>query len=284
MKKIVLLLCFIGAFSPGWSQEKEIRAVIDKMFNAMYKADTATMRTCFTPVANFMTFSYDSRGNPRSKGQSISEFLRAVAIGGAADMEERLTSWQCLIDEGIASVWTPYEFIFEGKFNHCGINSFQLINVQGDWKITMISDTRRKNKCIDDDRTIHVIDSLVNDWHFAATISDEDMFFGRMTPDAVYIGTDPTERWLRDELREWSRPYFSRETAWDFKPLSRNITVGPGGQIAWFDELLDTQMGTCRSTGIMEVREGEWKVVYYHLSLTLPNDKMDGFKALTGKP
>ncbi len=143
MKKSILLACFLWICLPVWSQEKEIHALIDKMFHAMYKADTATLRTCFTPVANFMTYSFDSRGNPRAKGEALNDFLRGIGLAGASDMEERLTGWQCLIDGGVASVWAPYEFIFEGKFSHCGVNSFQLINVQGEWRITMISDTRR---------------------------------------------------------------------------------------------------------------------------------------------
>ena len=128
-----------------------------------------------------------------------------------------------------------------------------------------------------------LIDSLVNQWHHAAAIADEVSFFGRMTPGCIYIGTDPTERWLRDELKEWSKEFFNRETAWAFKPLSRNITIGPGGQIAWFDELLDTWMGTCRSTGIMERIDGEWMIIYYHLSVALPNDKLDGYRILIEK-
>jgi len=155
--------------------------------------------------------------------------------------------------------------------------------VQGIWKITMITDTRRKTACPSDQASIATIDSLVNLWHLAAAKADEDAFFGRMTEDCIYIGTDATERWLRDELREWSAAYFKKETAWNFKPLSRNVTIGPGGQMAWFDELLDTWMGTCRSTGIMQRFDGEWKIIYYHLSVAVPNDKMDGYRALIGK-
>ena len=284
MKQAALLIYFfLSVPIYGHSQESEIRATIDKMFSAMYKADTAKMRTCFTPGANLMTYSFDSKGHPRAKGEPLNDFLRGVGIMGEADMEERLTGWQCLVDDGIASVWTPYEFYFEGKFSHCGVNSFQLMKVQSTWKITMITDTRRKTACPSDQASITTIDSLVNLWHQAAAKADEDAFFGRMTGDGIYIGTDATERWLRDELREWSKEYFKKETAWDFKPLSRNITIGPGGQMAWFDELLDTWMGTCRSTGIMERFDGEWKIIYYHLSIALPNDKLDGYRALIGK-
>ncbi|HEY3385925.1 MAG TPA: nuclear transport factor 2 family protein [Saprospiraceae bacterium] len=279
----IIIYFFLSLSSPIRSQELEIRATIDKMFTSMYKADTANMRTCFTPGANLMTYSYDSKGHSRAKGETLNDFLRGVGIMGEADMEERLIGWQCLVDEGIASVWTPYEFYFEGKFSHCGVNSFQLMKVQGIWKITMITDTRRKTDCPTDQASIATIDSLMNLWHQAAAKADEEAFFGRMTEDAIYIGTDATERWLRDELREWSKEYFKKEKAWDFKPLSRNITIGPGGQMAWFDELLDTWMGTCRSTGIVERFDGEWKIIYYHLSVAVPNDKMDGYRQLIGK-
>ena len=282
-KTILLILSVLTIHLAAQGQEAEIRAVIDRMFTSMYKADTAAMRTCFTPGANLMTYSFDSRGNPRAKGEALGDFLRGVAIMGEAEMEERLIGWQCLVDDGIASVWTPYAFYFEGKFSHCGVNSFQLMNVQGKWKITMITDTRRKTDCPTDREQIVAIDTLLNRWHHAASVADEDAFFGLMTEEAIYIGTDATERWLRDELKEWSKEFFNRETAWAFTPLSRNTTIAPGGQIAWMDELLDTWMGTCRSTGILQRTNGEWKIIYYHLSVALPNDKLDGYRLLIGK-
>ncbi len=283
MKKLLLACICLLSLHHAQSQESQVRAVIAKMFQAMAKADTATLRTCFTPGAGFMTYSFDSKGHSRAKGENLADFLRGIALMGESDMEERLTGWQCLVDDGIASVWTPYEFYFEGKFSHCGANSIQLIRVQGEWKITMITDTRRKSKCLTAEENIMVIDSLLERWHYAAAIADEDAFFGLMTQDAIYIGTDPSERWTRDELKVWSKKYFDSTSAWAFKPLSRNVRIGPGGQIAWFDELLDTQMGTCRSTGVMIRQDEVWKLVHYQLSVTLPNDKLDGFKTLIGK-
>ena len=147
----------------------------------------------------------------------------------------------------------------------------------------MITDSRRKVDCVSSDKEIMVIDSLVNGWHQAAAIADEKVFFGLMDEEAIYIGTDATERWSRDELKEWSKAYFQKESAWDFKPLSRNTKIGPSSQMAWFDELLDTWMGTCRSTGIMSKKDGNWKMIYYHLSVAVPNEKMDAFKKLVGE-
>ncbi len=283
MKKQFLLCLALGAVCMAQAQESVIRQRIQDMFQGMYRRDTAALRTCFIPAATFYTYAFDSKGHPRAKGEMLIDFLRGVSLIGEARLEERLTGWQCLVDDGIASVWTPYEFYVDGQFTHCGVNSFQLIQVQGEWKISMITDTRRKKACPDEELERFVIDSLVNAWHHAAAVADEKTFFDFMTSDAVYIGTDATERWLRDELAAWSRQYFERDTAWAFTPRSRTIRFAPGGQLAWFDELLDTWMGTCRSTGIVEKREGQWRLVHYQLSVAVPNDKLDGYRLLIGK-
>ncbi|MEO5907116.1 MAG: nuclear transport factor 2 family protein [Saprospiraceae bacterium] len=284
MKKIIISFAFICVSLTAFSQDTEIRSTIDRFFQSMYKGDTAALRSCFIPAAQLFTFSHDADGNPRAKGETLDQLMKGIAgLNGESTMEEKLLSWQILIDDGIASVWTPYEFYFENKFSHCGVNSFQLMKVGPDWKITQITDTRRKKHCPDDQHTVTVIDSLIDQWHHAAATGDEEFFFGMMTEEGIYIGTDSTERWKRDELKDWSAKYFARESAWDFTPLSRNITVAPGGQMAWFDELLDTWMGTCRSTGILEKREEEWKIIYYHLSVAVPNDKMDEYRVLISK-
>ncbi len=51
------------------------------------------------------------------------------------------------IDADLAVVWTPYKFFVGKKFSHCGVNSFQLIKLNGNWKIQYLIDTRRKEGC-----------------------------------------------------------------------------------------------------------------------------------------
>lgn len=283
MKRIsFLVFCIVNAFL-AHSQEKEIKGVIDQMFQAMYSADTATLRSCFAPAAKLMTYTYGKKGDPVVNEESLNELLIAISQMPKVRLEERLLGWQCLIDDGMASVWTPYEFYAEDKFSHCGVNSFQLIKLTGKWKITQITDTRRRNECPDDQQTVMIIDSLINVWHHSAAIADEKTFFGMMAEDGIYIGTDATERWLRDELAEWSKKFFDRESAWDFKPRSRTVKIAEGGETAWFDELLETWMGTCRSTGILTKKDNEWKITHYQLSIAIPNDKVDSYLKLLEK-
>ena len=117
--------------------------------------------------------------------------------------------------------------------------------------------------------------AVLDDWHQAAAAADEPRYFGHFTADAVFLGTDATERWSRDEFRAWAKPYFSRGKAWSFKPVSRHITLSKDGTIAWFDEALDTpNLGPSRGSGVL-VKEGNaWKIAQYNLSVPIPNDIM----------
>lgn len=124
---------------------------------------------------------------------------------------------------------------------------------------------------------------MMDAWHHAAATADENVFFGSMTADGIYIGTDATERWYRDELREWSMKYFERESAWSFTPIERKVYLQEGATIAWFDETLETWMGVCRSSGVVTLTEEGWKIKHYHLSVTVPNDLIKPFIELVSQ-
>jgi len=126
------------------------------------------------------------------------------------------------------------------------------------------------------------LDQIMDDWHQAAAEADAEAFFGRMTETGIYIGTDASERWLRDELREWSAKYFARESAWSFTALERNWQR-PTENIAIADELLETGMGVCRSTAVLQLIDGEWYIVHYQLSIAVPNEKLEDFQNLMEK-
>jgi hypothetical protein len=123
----------------------------------------------------------------------------------------------------------------------------------------------------DPDKT--AIARVLDSWHLAAAKADEAAFFGYFTPDAVYLGTDATERWTRDEFQKWAKPYFTKGKAWNFKAASRNVTLANDRKTAWFDEVLETpNLGPARGSGVL-VRDGkDWKIAQYNLSVPIPND------------
>lgn len=119
------------------------------------------------------------------------------------------------------------------------------------------------------------IDNVLTQWHKAAAEANFDEYFGLMTKEGVFIGTDATENWQNDDFREFSKPYFDRGKAWSFTTLERNIYTEENSKIAWFDELLETPMGICRGSGVLQKTEEGWKIAHYVLSITIPNENIE---------
>lgn len=118
------------------------------------------------------------------------------------------------------------------------------------------------------------VESALNQWHKAAADAKFDTYFGLMTETSVFIGTDHTERWGKKAFMDYARPHFDKGRAWAFTAFSREIT-GYTADLVWFDELLDTQMGICRGSGLMKKENGQWKVERYVLSMSVPNDNTE---------
>ncbi len=122
------------------------------------------------------------------------------------------------------------------------------------------------------------IEIVLNDWHKAAGEANFDAYFGLMTSDAVFIGTDATEYWEGNAFKTFAKPYFDRGKAWNFTPLERHVYVSENR--AWFDELLETQMGICRGSGVLKLENGAWKIAHYVLSIAVPNENVTELTAL----
>lgn len=116
------------------------------------------------------------------------------------------------------------------------------------------------------------VNRTLDAWHKAAAEADFDKYFGMMTEDAIYIGTDPTENWNLKSFQAFAKPYFDKGKAWNFKAIERNIYFDKSGKLAWFDELLNTQMKICRGSGVLVKIGKEWKIKHYVLSMTIPNE------------
>lgn len=124
------------------------------------------------------------------------------------------------------------------------------------------------------------VNHLLEEWHKAAAEANYDEYFSLMAAESVFIGTDATENWNKQEFMEWSKPYFDRGKAWSFSTLERNIFLADDANLAWFDELLNTQMGICRGSGVAEKENGKWRIKHYVLSIAIPNDNVDAVTSL----
>jgi len=118
------------------------------------------------------------------------------------------------------------------------------------------------------------INKVLDSWHLNAAETNFEAYFGAMTSESVFIGTDAAEVWNVQQFKDFSKPYFDKGSAWSFTSIDRNVYLNSDGKIAWFDELLDTWMGVCRGSGVLKKSEGTWKIEHYVLSVTVPNDNI----------
>lgn len=138
--------------------------------------------------------------------------------------------------------------------------------------LTFLGCNKKKEGLIDKAFIKTAVNKMLTDWHKAASEADYKRYFSKMDSLSVFIGTDASENWNKAEFEKYSKPHFDNGKAWSFTTLERNIFVSKTGDFVWFDELLKTQMGTCRGSGVLEKTNQNWLIKHYVLSIEIPND------------
>jgi ketosteroid isomerase-like protein len=117
------------------------------------------------------------------------------------------------------------------------------------------------------------ISAVLDSFHAAAAAADEEAYFAMLAPDMVFLGTDPGERWAGEDFRAFVHGYFSNGQGWEYAPSGRSVSVSGDGDTAWFDETVDNAYyGPCRGTGVLERRDGVWRIAQYNLTVPIPNE------------
>lgn len=151
MTRIIFYLCVLLPTVIFAQQEEKtaVKATIDTFFEGFHKGDTLLMKSVMMDKILLQTTYTTKEGNNILVSEDASKLISAIANRTSDQKwDERLLSYNIQIDGIMAHVWTPYEFWFNDVFSHCGVNSFQLFNDNGNWKIIYLIDTRRKQGCI----------------------------------------------------------------------------------------------------------------------------------------
>ena len=117
-------------------------------FEAFHAQDTVKLKSFALDGIKMQSVSMDAEGNTKISSDEYSKFLKSIAsIPADTNFEEKLHEFRVEENGLLAIVTTPYSFYFNGNFSHCGVNSFQLIKFNGEWKINSLIDTRTKENC-----------------------------------------------------------------------------------------------------------------------------------------
>jgi hypothetical protein len=150
MKKIIFTTAIALAslhITAQTTATDSIKATINRFFEGMKTVDTSVIRSTLTEGVIFQTISRTKEGATVVKTENVNDFLVSIAKTEKGILDERITFKTVEFDGALGSVWTPYQFYYKGQFAHCGANSFQVVKVEGEWRIQYIIDTRRKKGC-----------------------------------------------------------------------------------------------------------------------------------------
>jgi hypothetical protein len=124
----------------GTQEEQAVLAPVKAMFDGMAKRDAEAFKK---PLLAGGTMVLMRDGKPVR--MTFEEFASRVAAPGTTRIEERIHDPLVRIDHDLAVVWAPFEFLVDGKVDHCGTDLFNLVRVDGTWQIASVADTGRKD-------------------------------------------------------------------------------------------------------------------------------------------
>jgi hypothetical protein len=125
------------------SDEKDVIAVVQKTFDGIGARDSEMIRSSMLPEAKI--YSVRDAGAPAST--AVGDMAAQIAASKVA-MVERFTSPPHVLIRGrIAQVWGEYEFLRDGKFSHCGVDTATLFKTADGWKISTLSYTVERTGC-----------------------------------------------------------------------------------------------------------------------------------------
>jgi hypothetical protein len=122
------------------AEQQAVLAPIMQMFDGMAKRDAAAIKK---PLLSGGTMVLMRDGKPTQ--MTFEDFANRVGKPGTTQIQERIHDPLVRIDNDLAVVWAPFEFLVDGKVDHCGTDLFNVVRADGQWLIASVADTGRKD-------------------------------------------------------------------------------------------------------------------------------------------
>ncbi|GAA0692651.1 hypothetical protein FHW84_000297 [Dyella sp. SG562] len=139
---LFLAACAVLAMAPvhaATPEEKAVLAPFQTLLDGIGKRDHDMMRSALLPGGMITLTRAD-----KTQQLHYDAFIEHIPATGTQKLEERIHDPLVKIDDNIAIIWAPYEFLVDGKVDHCGTDIAHLVKQNGKWLIAGIADNGRK--------------------------------------------------------------------------------------------------------------------------------------------
>ena len=116
------------------------------LLRAISTRDTALARRVLAPGAQLVAATDPAPASGTVRIQSDTAFLRSIGNGTARYLE-RMWQPSATVHGTVALVHAPYDFHINGKFSHCGTDTFTLAKGADGWRITHLAYTVQRAGC-----------------------------------------------------------------------------------------------------------------------------------------
>jgi hypothetical protein len=130
----------IASLHAATAEEQAVLAPVNAMFDAMAKRDVAAIKKPLLPGGTMVLMR-----NGKPTQMTFEEFAERVGKPEKSQIAERIHDPLVRIDNDLAVVWAHFDFLVDGKVDHCGTDLFNLVRTDGKWLIASIADTGRKD-------------------------------------------------------------------------------------------------------------------------------------------
>lgn len=103
------------------------------VLDAINESDPELLREVMTPNALIVSVAPD-----RDPARSTVDAMAAMLADPPQDLVERMWDPRVESDGTVASVWAPYDFYRDGELSHCGVDAFQLVRTDDEWKVQSV--------------------------------------------------------------------------------------------------------------------------------------------------
>ncbi|HVI33414.1 nuclear transport factor 2 family protein [Phenylobacterium sp.] len=134
-----------AAQPPADAEQAAILAQIDRFFAAMKRQDTAGLEKLIYADGVMTIVRVAPDGSQRHVRRPVTAWLEGIRT--SPDLDERIWSPTVMRRGPIAVVWAPYDIKQGGKRLHCGVDVFDMVQVEGQWKVASLMFTAEPGSC-----------------------------------------------------------------------------------------------------------------------------------------